>query len=135
MTKTLLVILVMGTMSCGSKQVTEANPSNQGMNHEKMNHDEHHDGTEPNSGAATATSDVLPNDGTRVVGDVTTCPVTKDVFKISETSPSSTFEGKIYYFCCKGCVKDFVANPATFLSTDNNEPGEEHADASDHSAV
>ena len=120
--KSLIFVLIAGTLSCGSQQSPD--PENQ-----EVMSQEHHEGDEPNMGPATATGDVLPNDGTRAIGDVTTCPVTKEVFTISETSPSSIVDGKTYYFCCKGCVKDFAADPAKYLSVDEDEAQPEHADA------
>ncbi len=74
------------------------------------------DATEPEAGPATAPDAILANDGTRQVGDVTTCPVTGDVFTISATTITVEHEGGTYFFCCKGCVKDFNADPAKFLT-------------------
>ena len=58
---------------------------------------------------------VLPNDGTRMVGDATRCPVSGEAFTVTELSPSVAYEGGTYYFCCPGCVKDFNADPAKYL--------------------
>ncbi|WP_249755597.1 YHS domain-containing protein [Microvenator marinus] len=129
MKNALLVIFVLGSLSCGSKQAVEPDGAVEPeTTTQKMNEE----APEPMTGPATATSDVLPNDGTRKVGDVTTCPVTHDVFTISATSPSSTHEGKTYYFCCKGCVKDFDANPAEFLSGAKSAAAAPEHDHHDH---
>ena len=53
--------------------------------------------------------------GEATIGDKTTCPVSGEEFTVAATSPTATVEGKTYYFCCPGCDKKFVANPASFL--------------------
>ena len=69
--------------------------------------------TSPESAANTK-----PNDGTVVVGDVTTCPVSGDVFTVTAESPKTEIDGKTYYFCCAGCVDKFAADPAKFLNAE-----------------
>lgn len=68
----------------------------------------------PRSESTTNAADVLPNDGTRKVGDITKCPVSGDVFKVSSESASTEHKGGTYYFCCKGCINKFKANPERF---------------------
>lgn len=105
------VVLVVGSVlmfstacGAGSKTTTDdATPA------------ESHHG-EPTSGPETSAEDVLPNDGTRQVGDITKCLVSGDVFRIADTHPKVEYEGGTYYFCCKGCVRDFNADPQKFLT-------------------
>ena len=68
------------------------------------------------SQATTNPADVLPNDGTRKVGEITTCAVSGEVFTISKDSPRAEYNGGTYYFCCGGCVSKFKADPARFTS-------------------
>jgi hypothetical protein len=65
---------------------------------------------------ATQASAILPNDGTRQIGDVTRCPVTQDVFTVTADGFQATHEDKTYPVCCRGCVEKFAQNPARFLS-------------------
>jgi YHS domain-containing protein len=44
------------------------------------------------------------------LGKDATCPVTKKSFKISKETPAIDFQGKIYYFCCPGCIDKFMAS-------------------------
>ncbi len=71
-------------------------------------------GAEPAS-TPTTDADVLPNDGSRKVGDVTKCPTSGEVFTISADSPKTEHEGKTYFFCCGGCVDKFNADPSKYL--------------------
>ena len=124
----LIVLLSAGLSACGSNQV---GPETETVEQEKSATPAHHQHTEepktePASEPATAASDVLPNDGTRAVGDVTTCPVTDDVFKISENAPTAVVDGKTYFFCCKGCIKEFNADPAKFLSATKEPAKHDH---------
>jgi len=66
--------------------------------------------------APTTQAAVLPNDGTRQMGDVTRCPVSQEVFTVSAESFEATHEGKSYYVCCRGCAQKFAQNPARFLA-------------------
>ena len=68
----------------------------------------------PTSQPSTNPADVLPNDGTRKVGDITRCPVSGDVFTVSGDSTSAEHDGGTYYFCCGGCIDKFKANPERF---------------------
>ena len=51
-----------------------------------------------------------------IVGNITTCPVSGEVFRVSETSPHATHNGQEVYFCCAGCIGAFEANPENFLT-------------------
>jgi Cu(I)/Ag(I) efflux system membrane fusion protein len=51
-----------------------------------------------------------------LVGDATICPVMKNTFVVKETSPSVDYRGERIYFCCGGCDKKFIADPARYLS-------------------
>ncbi len=64
----------------------------------------------------TQPADVLPNDGTRKVGDITRCPVSGHTFKATAESPSVFRDGKRYFLCCPGCVDKFEANPAKYTA-------------------
>ena len=57
---------------------------------------------------------VMPGDA--VVGDTTTCLASGETFVVTAESPKATHEGKTYYFCCPGCEKKFVADPAMYLA-------------------
>ncbi|GEM_PF-2178885 len=61
-------------------------------------------------------ANMKPNDGAAQIGDVTMCPVTNSAFTISADSPKAEIDGKTYYFCCKGCVDKFKADPAKYLN-------------------
>lgn len=43
-----------------------------------------------------------------------TCPVTGDAIKSDKFA--AEYQGKIYHFCCKGCVRKFTKDPARYLS-------------------
>ena len=58
-------------------------------------------------GAQTKTTENFPA--------TATCPVMKESFKPNAKTPSATYEGKKYYFCCPGCDKKFLANPSKYL--------------------
>jgi len=64
---------------------------------------------------ATQAAAVLPNDGTRKVGDVTRCVVSDEVFTVTEKTAKAEYEGKTYYVCCGGCTRKFKSNPAQFV--------------------
>ena len=50
------------------------------------------------------------------IGDRTVCPVTGEEFVVTERSPKVEHQGKTYYFCCAGCTKSFLKDPAKFLA-------------------
>ncbi len=49
------------------------------------------------------------------VGTEARCPVMKDVFTVKEDSPTATYKGKTYVFCCPGCKPQFEQNPEKYL--------------------
>lgn len=55
--------------------------------------------------------------GEAKVGDKTTCPVSKEEFTVTASSPKVEHEGKTYYFCCSGCDAKFKADPKKFVGT------------------
>ncbi len=57
--------------------------------------------------------------GEATIGDRTLCPVSKEAFTVTDASPSTTYQGKTYYFCCTGCKEEFEKNPDKALG----EPG------------
>lgn len=46
------------------------------------------------------------------VGQLTRCPISGSVFRVTEGTPSVEQKGKTYYTCCAGCIsqleKDFA---------------------------
>ena len=42
------------------------------------------------------------------------CPVSGDVFKVSEETQFATYNGRVYAFCCDECKPDFVKNPEKY---------------------
>jgi uncharacterized membrane protein/YHS domain-containing protein len=69
------------------------------------------------------------------------CPVTTD--EKAEADIWLDFEGRRIYFCCKGCRKDFLANPGEFLGNlpppapvvATSEHPEQHDHTRDHHAA
>ena len=43
------------------------------------------------------------------------CPVTGEKFKITAETLSASYKGKVYFFCCSGCDKPFLADPDKYL--------------------
>ncbi len=43
------------------------------------------------------------------------CPVMKTWFVQDEKTDKAVYEGKTYYFCCKGCKPMFEKDPAKYL--------------------
>ncbi len=43
----------------------------------------------------------------------TTCPVMKE--PVDKTVTTVSYNGKVYGFCCKACIKKFAANPEKYL--------------------
>ncbi|MGZ3421973.1 MAG: YHS domain-containing protein [Polyangiales bacterium] len=64
--------------------------------------------------SASAAKGVVPA-GEAKVGDKSLCPVSKDEFVITDSSPKVEYEGKTYYFCCAGCDEKFKADPKKYL--------------------
>ncbi len=65
--------------------------------------------------ATTVTAGDVKAPGDAKVGDKTLCPVSKEEFTVTATSPKVEHDGKTYYFCCSGCDGKFKANPQKYL--------------------
>ena len=50
------------------------------------------------------------------LGKEAVCPVTGEKFKVTEATLSASYKDKVYYFCCPGCDKPFIANPEKYLN-------------------
>lgn len=48
------------------------------------------------------------------IGNKVVCPVMGTVFNIDKDTKSYEHDGKIYYFCCPGCVDKFKAEPEKY---------------------
>lgn len=125
---TLLLFVISG---CGSSKSAEAESTEpiQEQTTEAAESAEEAEGAygesgtdEPAATTETAPGDVMPNDGTRQVGDITKCPVSGDVFTVAADSPKAEHDGGTYYLCCKGCIDKFEADPAKFLSAEADAP-------------
>lgn len=66
-------------------------------------------------GAATSTPGIKAA-GAASVGDKTLCPVSKEEFIVTSTSPKVEYKGKTYYFCCPGCDTKFKEDPEKYLN-------------------
>jgi len=42
------------------------------------------------------------------LGKKATCPVTGENFNITKNTPAIESKGKVYYFCCSGCIDKFI---------------------------
>jgi YHS domain-containing protein len=75
------------------------------------------EGTSPATPKAegAATSGAVKPNGEATIGDKTTCPISKEVFTVSATSPKAEYKGKTYYFCCGGCDGKFKENPEKYI--------------------
>jgi len=49
-------------------------------------------------------------------GKEAVCPVTGEKLTVKADTGSALYKGKIYYFCCPGCDKSFLANPEKYVS-------------------
>lgn len=49
------------------------------------------------------------------VGDAVRCPVSKEPFRVTETSASVEHEGAQVYFCCGSCIRPFQRDPENYL--------------------
>jgi Cu+-exporting ATPase len=56
------------------------------------------------------------------IGKEAVCPVTGEKLTVKENTVSASYKGKIYYFCCPGCDKSFLANPEKFVSNKAASP-------------
>ena len=64
--------------------------------------------------AAVAPSAGLKPMGEAKLGDKTKCPISGEEFVVDASSPKAEHNGKTYYFCCPGCEKKFMADPAKY---------------------
>ncbi len=77
---------------------------------------------------------LVPNTQARP-GDVTRCPLSGKPFRVTETSPRMTYEGKTYVFCCERCLNEFRKDPAAGVAklatfedaAQDDEPGADGA--------
>lgn len=51
----------------------------------------------------------------KCLGNKVACPVMGTVFKADKKTTFHKYDGKIYYFCCPGCVDKFKANPKKYI--------------------
>jgi YHS domain-containing protein len=56
------------------------------------------------------------------IGQSATCPVTGETFQVTESTPAVNWEGKVYLFCCPGCVPRFLADPAKYAAAAAQPP-------------
>ncbi len=54
-------------------------------------------------------------DAAPAVGDKAICPVSGEVFIVTDGTATSEHEGKHYAYCCPSCKPRFDADPASFL--------------------
>lgn len=54
-----------------------------------------------------------------MIGKEAICPVTKEKFIITETTPVVEYKNEKYYMCCPGCDTDFIENPEQYI--ENNQ--------------
>lgn len=60
------------------------------------------------------TSDVVGMAGAKI-GGLITCPVTGVVFRVTDNSHQTTYNGENSYFCCSSCKSIFSSQPDKFL--------------------
>lgn len=60
---------------------------------------------------------------TEETGTEAACPVTGEIFKVTEDTPSVSYKGKNYYFCCPGCDTSFIKDPERYLAKKNEAKG------------
>ncbi|MDD5210186.1 MAG: heavy metal-binding domain-containing protein [Elusimicrobiales bacterium] len=65
---------------------------------------------------AKAPKAVLRKIAKEEIGKEAVCPVTGEKFKVTEETISASYKGKVYYFCCPGCDKGFIASPEKYLN-------------------
>ena len=68
-------------------------------------------------------ADVVAQPGANV-GDITTCPVSDQVFTVTEDTAFIEHEGQNVYLCCARCVRRFQRDPETFLAGIGGQGGE-----------
>lgn len=119
LTLTLLFGLIALTSACREKaaeevkEAIEVHGSHMGEHSHQMTGDEEgHMHEHP----AAADADVpMVFDSKPPAGTKARCPVMKDVFTVKEDSPTATYKGKTYVFCCPGCKPQFEENPEKYL--------------------
>ena len=55
-----------------------------------------------------------------------TCPVTGEAFKINKATPTYTYGGKEYKFCCPSCIDEFKKNPEKYANKSSKEHKHNH---------
>ena len=74
--------------------------------------DAHHDHGEAHAAVCSHSLTAAEYGGAEIVsqpgakiGQLTRCPISGSVFKVTETTPSTEQKGEPYYVCCGGCVE------------------------------
>jgi len=57
----------------------------------------------------------------KCLGNKVVCPVMGTVFKADKKTTFHKYDGKIYYFCCPGCVDKFKANPKKYMTSEKTK--------------
>lgn len=55
------------------------------------------------------------------IGNKLICPVMKREFTPTSKSPKIEYKGKIYYFCCEGCIDEFKKEPEKYIVKKKNK--------------
>ena len=50
------------------------------------------------------------------IGDLTKCPVSGVVFRVTENSPRVAYQDRKFYTCCGSCARLFEAGPEQFVN-------------------
>lgn len=69
----------------------------------------------PKQATANEPAEDLKPPGEAGIGDKTKCPVSGEVFTVTDASPHTEVDGKTYFFCCPGCKEKFENDPKKFL--------------------
>ncbi len=67
------------------------------------------------AGRAKAPKAALRKTAKEEEGKEAVCPVTGEKFKVTAETLSASYKGKVYFFCCSGCGKPFIADPEKYL--------------------
>lgn len=51
-----------------------------------------------------------------VIGNELVCPVMGNNFTLTRETPKVEHEGRVYFFCCNSCVREFKANPEKYTA-------------------
>lgn len=118
LTLTVLLGVVALTSACREKAAEEVKEAIE-VSEFHMGHQDHMSGQQEGEmhkehGAEEADAP-MAFDSKPAAGTKARCPVMKDVFTVKEDSPTSTYKGKTYVFCCPGCKPQFEENPEKFL--------------------